>query len=129
MEYNVRTGMTNEIEYLVTKDATTAHFSADCPVFATPVMINWIEQTALKLCKQVLPEGYDPVGTFVNIKHLAPTPMGMKVRVCVEVGEVNGKLLTFNVKVYDEKTKVGEGTHGRAIVNVEKFVENLRKNK
>ena len=61
MEYNVRPGMTNEMEYVVTKDATTAHFSHDCPVFATPVMINWIEQTCLKLCQQVLPEGYDTV--------------------------------------------------------------------
>ena len=129
MEYNVRTGMTNEMKYVVTKDATTAHFSHDCPVFATPVMINWIEQTCLKLCQQVLPEGYDTVGTFVNVKHMAPTPMGMTVGVCVEIAEVNGKLLTFNVKVYDEKTKVGEGTHGRAIVNVAKFVENIKKNK
>ena len=129
MEYNVRTGMTNEMEYVVTKDATTAHFSHDCPVFATPVMINWIEQTCLKLCQQVLPEGYDTVGTFVNVKHMAPTPMGMTVRVCVEIAEVNGKLLTFNVKVYDEKTKVGEGTHGRATVNVAKFVENIKNNK
>jgi len=129
MEYNVRVGMTNEIEYLVTKDATTSHFSHDCPVFATPVMINWIEQTALKLCQQVLPEGFDTVGTTVDIKHMAPTPLGMKVRVCVEVAEVNGKLLNFNVKVYDEKTKVCEGTHGRAIVNVEKFVANLKANK
>ena len=129
MEYNVRVGMTNEMEYVVEKKDTTAHFSPDCPVFATPVMINWIEQTSLKLCQQVLPSGYDTVGTFVNVKHLAPTPLGMKVRVSVEVAEVSGKLLTFNVKVYDEKTKVGEGTHGRAIVNVERFVENIKKNK
>ncbi len=129
MEYNVREGMTNEMEYIVTKDATTAHFGNNCPVFATPVMINWIEQTSLKLCQQVLPEGYDTVGTFVNVKHLAPTPMGMKVRVCVEIAQVNGKLLTFNVKVYDEKTKVGEGTHGRAIVNVAKFVESIKNSK
>ena len=109
MEYNVRAGMTNEVEYVVSKDDTTSHFSKDCPVFATPVMINWIEQTSLKLCQQVLPEGYDTVGTFVNVKHMAPTPLGMKVRVCVEVAEVNGKLLTFNVKVYDERNKVAEG--------------------
>ena len=69
MEYNVRVGMTNEMEYVVEKKDTTAHFSPDCPVFATPVMINWIEQTSLKLCQQVLPSGYDTVGTFVNVKH------------------------------------------------------------
>jgi predicted thioesterase len=56
---------------------------------------------------------------------MAPTPLGMQVRVCVEVSKVNGKLMTFSVKCYDEKNKIAEGTHGRAIVNVEKFVANL----
>ena len=125
MEYNIVQGMTSEREYVVTRDLTTDHFSKEKPMFATPSMINLIEQTALKMCKEVLPEGYDTVGTFVNVKHLAPTPMGMKVRVCVEVGEINGKIMTINAKVYDERTKVAEGTHGRAIVNVEKFLSNL----
>ena len=125
MEYNIVQGMTSEREYVVTRDLTTDHFSKEKPMFATPSMINLIEQTALQMCKEVLPEGYDTVGTFVNVKHLAPTPMGMKVRVCVEVGEINGKIMTINAKVYDERTKVAEGTHGRAIVNVEKFLSNL----
>lgn len=127
MEYNIRVGMSNEMEFMVTKDLTTDHFSKAHPVFATPSMVNLIEQTSLKMCQQVLPEGYDTVGTFVNIKHMAPTPLGMKVRVCVEVAEINGKLMTLNVKCYDEKNKIAEGTHGRAIVNVEKFVANLGK--
>ena len=95
-------------------------------VFATPVMINWMEQTSLKLCQQVLPKGYDTVGTFVNVKHLAATPVGMKVRVIAEIEEVNGKMLTFKVKAYDEKTKIGEGTHGRAIIDVERFISKLK---
>jgi len=119
--------MTNEMEYLVTRELTTDHFSKTHPMFATPAMINLIEQTSLKMCRQFLPDGYDTVGTFVNVKHMAPTPMGMNVRVCVEVSEVNGKLITFGVKCYDEKNKIAEGTHGRAIVNVEKFLANLEK--
>ena len=89
-------------------------------------MINWMEQTSLKLCQQVLPKGYDTVGTFVNVKHLAATPVGMKVRVIAEIEEVNGKMLTFKVKAYDEKTKIGEGTHGRAIIDVERFISKLK---
>lgn len=126
MEFHLQSGMTNEMEFLVTKNDATDHFGAGFPVFATPVMINWMEQTSLKLCQQVLPKGYDTVGTFVNVKHLAATPVGMKVRVIAEIEEVNGKMLTFKVKAYDEKTKIGEGTHGRAIIDVERFISKLK---
>ena len=126
MEFHLQPGMSNEMEYLVTKNDATDHFKGGFPVFATPVMINWMEQTALKLCQQVLPKGYDTVGTFVNVKHLAATPVGMQVRVIAEIEEVNGKMLVFKVKAYDEKTKIGEGTHGRAIIDVQKFVSRLK---
>ncbi|MCQ4726674.1 thioesterase family protein [Anaerotignum faecicola] len=129
MDFNLYPGMTNECEYIVSKNDATAHFGGNFPVFATPVMIDWMEQTALKLCQQVLPKGYDTVGTFVNVKHLAATPVGMRVRVIAEIEEVNGKMLTFKVKAYDEKTKIGEGTHGRAVIDVEKFVSRLKENK
>ena len=60
------------------------------------------------------------------MKHLAATPVGMQVRVIAEIEEVNGKMLVFKVKAYDEKTKIGEGTHGRAIIDVQKFVSRLK---
>ena len=126
MEFNLYAGMTNEQTYVVTKNDATAHFGGNFPVFATPVMIDWMEQTSLKLCQQVLPKGFDTVGTFVNVKHMAATPVGMKVRVIAEIAEVDGKMLTFKVKAYDEKTKIGEGTHGRAVINVEKFISKLK---
>ena len=126
MEYNLQVGMTNEIEYIVAKSDATAHFGGDFPVFATPVMINWMEQASLKLCQQVLPNGIDTVGTFVNVQHLAATPVGMRVRVIAEIIETNGKMLTFKVKAYDEKTKIGEGTHGRAVIDVKKFISRLK---
>lgn len=126
MEYNLRVGMSHEKEYIVSKHDVTAHFGGDFPVFATPVMINWMEQASLQLCQQVLPVGFDTVGTFVNVKHMAATPAGMTVRVISEIIEIDGKMLTFKVKAYDEKTKIGEGTHGRAIINVEKFISRLK---
>ena len=126
MEYNLRVGMTHENEYVVSKNDATAHFGGDFAVFATPVMINWMEQTSLQLCQLVLPVGFDTVGTFVNVKHMAATPVGMKVRVISELIEIDGKILTFKVKAYDEKTKIGEGTHGRAIIDVNKFIARLK---
>ncbi|MGL4791041.1 MAG: thioesterase family protein [Anaerotignaceae bacterium] len=127
MEYNLQLGMANEIEYVVEKKHATAHFGGNIPVFATPTMINWMEQASLKLCQQRLPKGFDTVGTFVNVKHLAATPVGMSVRVIAELIEIDGKMLTFKVKAYDENTKIGEGTHGRAIIDVEKFISRLKK--
>ncbi|MEA5083071.1 MAG: thioesterase family protein [Lachnospiraceae bacterium] len=126
MDYNLQVGMTNEIEYVVSKNDATAHFGGDFPVFSTPKMIDWMEQVSLKLCQQVLPKGMDTVGTFVDVKHMAATPVGMKVRVIAEIIELNGKMLTLKVKAYDEKTKIGEGTHGRAIIDVEKFISRLK---
>lgn len=126
MEYNLRVGMSHENSYTVSKNDATAHFGGDFPVFATPVMIDWMEQTSLQLCQQVLPEGFDTVGTFVNVEHMAATPVGMTVRVIAEIIEIDGKRLTFKVKAYDEKTKIGEGTHGRAIIDVKKFISRLK---
>ncbi|MEA4816062.1 MAG: thioesterase family protein [Lachnospiraceae bacterium] len=126
MEFNLNPGMSYEIEKVVTSHDTASHMgSGEVSVFSTPSMILWMENAALNAVKSALPQGYDTVGTFVNISHLAATPVGMKVRVIAELTEVNGKMLTFKVKAYDEKDKIGEGTHGRAIVSTEKFLSKV----
>lgn len=125
MEYNLQKGMTNEEGYIVDKKAVTTHLSG-VSVLATPVLIGWIEETALQLCKQVLPAGYDTVGCEVNVKHIAPTPMEMNVRVITEIEEVNGKIITFKVKAYDDNNKICEGTHVRAVIETERFKAKLK---
>ena len=91
-----------------------------------PEDILWIEQTCLEAVKPLLPEGYETVGTVFNFLHLAATPVGQKVRVEAELTKVEkGKVLTCEVKCYDEKGKILKGTHGRAIVNKEQFFGNL----
>ena len=125
MEYNLQKGMTNEEEYIVDKKVATTHLSG-VSVLATPVLIGWIEETALQLCKQVLPAGYDTVGCEVNVKHIAPTPMEMNVRVITEIEEVNGKIITFKVKAYDDNNKICEGTHVRAVIETERFKAKLK---
>jgi len=124
MEYNLFVGMIHELEFTVTKKDTTSHLGdGSIPVFSTPSMVGFIEETCLKGAKTVLPLGYDTVGTSFNITHLAPTPLGMSVRVKAELIEMKGSSLTYKIKVYAEKNKISEGTHGRAVIETEKFLE------
>ena len=126
MEYNVYKGMTFELEKTVTKNDTAEHFgSGGIAVLATPVMIGWMENAAMNAVKSSLPEGYDTVGTNVTVDHLAATPVGMDVRVVAEVTEVNGRMIEFSVKAYDEKDKIGSGTYQRAIIESERFLKKV----
>lgn len=123
MDFNVSVGMKHEIEKIVKTTDTALHFgSGSVSVLATPVMIGWMESAALQLVADVLPKGYDTVGTLVNVSHMAATPVGMQVRVIAEVTEVEGKKITFKVKAYDEIDKIGTGVHGRAIVDIKQFL-------
>ena len=125
MDFNLPIGMCHEIERTADKSACTGHLGGGDRglVFATPVLIGWMEEASYTAVRPGLPAGVDTVGTSVNISHLAPTPLGMKVRVVAELTETKGKLLTFKVKAYDERGKIAEGTHGRAIIEVEKFLD------
>lgn len=124
MEFNVTVGMKMEIEKRVDSSDTAMHFgSGTVSVLATPVMIGWMENCALHTVSDILPKGYDTVGTFVEVSHKAATPVGMNVRIIAEVIEISGKIITFSVKAYDAIDKIGEGTHKRAIVEVKKFIE------
>ena len=97
--------------------------SGSLSVFATPMMIAAIENTAAGSVAGELEEGKTTVGTLVNVSHVAATPEGMEVRIETELTEIapNGKILTFKVAAYDEAGLIGEGTHQRAIVAKERF--------
>ena len=90
-------------------------------VLATPVMINVIEAAALAAIEHLLPEGYQSLGTRLDIRHFAATPVGMRVRAEVEVEKVEGRTVSFRVSVADEKEPIGNGTHERMVVNVSRF--------
>jgi fluoroacetyl-CoA thioesterase len=90
-------------------------------VLSTPQMIAGMEMAARDGVKPLLDEGYDTVGTIVDIKHLAATPIGMSVTFHAEVTAVNDRRVTFRVWAEDEVERIGEGTHERFIVNVERF--------
>ena len=112
---------------VVYENTATAVGSGVLEVFATPCMIALMEKTA---CDSVIPyldESDGTVGTELNIKHVAATPIGMTVRCESELLEVDGRRLVFDVKAYDEVGLIGEGRHERFIVNNEKFQNKTNK--
>ena len=88
-------------------------------------MIGYMERTCRDTVLPWLEAGYDTVGTQVNVAHLAATPIGMSVTFTAEVIRVDGRRVEFRVEARDEKEKIGEGTHERAIINVAKFATRL----
>lgn len=113
-------------ELIVEEKHTAAAFgSGSIYVFSTPMMIGLMENASLKCAESGLPEGQSTVGTFVNVKHMAATPMNMKVKATATLIEIEGKKLLFKVEAFDEKEMIGEGTHGRYIIDAEKFLKRV----
>lgn len=123
--FNLKTGMTGKAETIVDENNTALKFgSGTINVFATPAMIGLMEAAAIDCVDRNLPEGYASVGTKVEIKHIAATPLGMKVSAEAELTEVDGLKLKFKVYAFDEKEKIGEGVHNRYIVKLNEFLKN-----
>lgn len=118
-------GIIGKEELIVTEDNTaTAVGSGGLEVFATPALIALAEKTAFQSVAEHLEEGQSTVGTHIDIKHIAATPVGMKVTCeteLIEVDSENPRKLVFSVNVYDEVEKIAEGTHERFIIYSERF--------
>lgn len=107
----------------VTHEQTAAHYgSGALEVFATPAMVALLEETAWRSVQPYLEEGQATVGTRVDIRHLAATPLGGKVTCESELVEVDRRRLVFKVEVFDENTKVGQGIHERFVIQSDKFL-------
>lgn len=118
----MESGIKFTLEKVVTNEMTARNMaSGTLDVFATPSMIALIEETAWKSVAQELEEGMGTVGISLNVEHVAPTPVGMKVKCETELVKVDGRKLDFKVEVYDECDLIGKGTHSRFIVNNDKF--------
>ncbi len=124
----LRSGMTGEAQLLVGEEHTAPSIgSGKVHVLATPVMINVIEAAALDAVERFLPAGYQSLGTVLNVRHIAATPVGMRVRATARVTKVEGRTIFLSVSVADDKELVGDGTHERVVVNVAKFDERVQK--
>lgn len=119
----IEVGMKHEVIFQVEEQYTAFHIgSGALRVLATPSMIGFMERTSHQLLTRCLPEGYSSVGAVVDVRHLAPTPLGWTVRVTSEVVEVDGRKVTLAVEAWDNQEKVGEGRHQRVVIDLNRFL-------
>jgi predicted thioesterase len=124
----VTPGLSGTAELVVGEQHTAPRVgSGRVHVLATPVMINLIEAASLKAAEHLLPAGHQSLGTRLDVKHYAATPVGMKIKATAEVVKVEGRLIYFVVKAEDEKEPIGDGTHERVVVNVERFDKRVQR--
>ena len=121
-------GIKNTKTITVTTDKTAeAMGSGTLPVFATPAMVALMENTAAESVEALLPEGSTSVGTLINVKHLAVDPVGAEVTCESELVEIDGRKLTFEIKVFDREGVVGEAYHERFVIDKARFMDKVQK--
>jgi fluoroacetyl-CoA thioesterase len=120
----IKIGMTAERILVVPPERTVGHFVPSMPmVYATPMMILEMELASGDAIKPCLEPGWITVGTEVDIRHLAATPVGARVRTTARVIAVERRLIRFEVEAFDDKRRIGEGRHARGLVSVEAFTK------
>ncbi len=123
---NIPIGTKGEQKRLVTTENAISFLGMEgARVLSTPHMIGLMEWTCRETVFPLLEAGYDTVGTHVNVAHVGAAPIGMTVTFTAEVIAVTERRVQFRVEAFDEKEKIGEGTHERAIINVAKFATRL----
>jgi len=124
----LRVGLTGRKELVVEERHTASHLgSGGVPVYATPMMVLAMEEAALSAVDPLLGDGRATVGVSLDVRHLAATPLGMRVTASAELMRIDGRMLTFRVEARDEAELIGEGTHVRAVVDLERFKDKLAK--
>jgi len=118
-------GASEEQTITTTKEMGIVHLGPDAPsMYSTPAMVSLIEGTCVKLMSRYVDAGEQSVGFHVDVRHLAPTPIGKQVTAKVTLREVNGRRYLFDVEVTSEDgVKIGEGIHERALIDISRFAE------
>ena len=120
----INVGIKGKAEVLVTKENTAAVMkSGSLEVFATPALVALMEEAACNALENDLEEGTTTVGIKMNVKHIAATPVGMKVNATATVIEVDDRKITFQIEAQDEKDVIGKAAHSRFIVKKDRFME------
>lgn len=130
MEIKMEIGTVNTLEVTIENHMTAASMkSGNLDVLATPYMIALMEQSSADLAAKFLPEGISTVGISVNITHLAPTPVGGKVKVTSKLVAFDGRKATFEVEAQDDAGLIGKGTHERFTIKVDSFLRKAEERK
>ncbi len=120
-------GLTSETETVVTEADTAERLGSGlAPVFGTPALVGLMENAAVRALEGHLPPGQTSVGGRIDVRHLAATPVGMRVCARAELVKVDGRRLAFHIEAWDEAEQIGEATHERFVVDVERFVNKAR---
>lgn len=121
-------GLTHQLVRQVTDEMTASRLgSGGVDVLGTPVMISLMELASWEAVQPLLEPGMTSVGTVVNVRHLAATPVGDVITVRSELVEVDGRRLVFRVEAWDSVDRIGEGSHERFIVHLARFLERVEK--
>ncbi|HUD00181.1 MAG TPA: thioesterase family protein [Candidatus Polarisedimenticolaceae bacterium] len=115
-------GLSRRATYVTTLDMRARQLARD--IFSTPAMIGLMERTCVELAEPYLEENEQTVGIHVNVRHLAPTNIGQSVIVIAELLEIKGNKLHYAVSATnDQNVQIGDGTHGRAVINTARFAK------
>ena len=131
MEFDIKIGTTKERVIKTNSNQTTSFLWEGENVLSTPSMISELEETCRLLLKDFFlkEKVWDSVGTIVDIKHIAMTPVGSIIRLKAVIESVNNRRVMFNVEVFDDIEKIGEGKHERFIINIAKFKSKFEEKK
>lgn len=130
---SLQPGLKHEASLVVTEamlvpnvNTNLAAFADMPPVFATAMMVGFIEATCIECLQGHLEPGEHTVGTHINVSHTAATPPSMTARASVTLDRIERKMLWFRVEAFDEQGLIGKGTHQRAVINLDRFVQQVR---
>ena len=123
----LKPGLEGHAEIVVGDEHTAPRIgSGRVRVLATRVMINLMEAAALDAVENLIPAGHQSLGTRLDVRHIAATPVGMRVRATAKLLAVDGRSLEFRVEAHDEKDLIGDGVHTRLVVSVERFDQRVQ---
>ena len=123
MKPDLKPGVSDEQTITTTPEMGITHLGPDAPsMYSTPSMIQLIEGACVRLLSRYVERGEQSVGFHVDVRHLAPTPVGKQVTAKVTLREINGRRFLFDVECWNEDgVKIGEGIHERALIDISRF--------
>lgn len=125
-EDTLQPGLSAEVEITVSENETAAAMGSGLvPVYASPALVALMENAAVHALENHLPPGQTTVGGQIDLRHLAATPVGMRVRAHAELVEVQGRKLTFRIQAWDEAEQIGEARHVRFLIEEETFMAEI----